>query len=41
MIMQLQLDIRDPKGNRPEKYQEEYEALVIYHCDTIQWNPTP
>ena len=41
MIMQLQLDIRESWGNKPAKYQEEYEALVKCHGDTIQQTPTP
>ena len=41
MIMQLQLDIRESRGNRPAKDQEEYEALVKSHGNTIQWTLTP
>ena len=41
MIMQLQLDIRESWGERPIKDQEEYEALVQIHGDTIQRTPTP
>ena len=41
MIMQLQLDIRESWGNRPAKYQEEYEALAKCHGDTIQRTPRP
>ena len=41
MIMQLQLDIRESRGNRPTKDQEEYEALVKCHGNTIQWTPRP
>ena len=41
MIMHLQLDIGSPKGNRREKDQEEYEALVKCHGNTIQRTPTP
>ena len=41
MIMQLQLDIRESWGQRPQKDQEEYEALAQRHDDTIQRNPTP
>ena len=41
MIMQLQLDIRDSGGNKPAKDQEEYEALVKCHGNTIQRTPTP
>ena len=41
MIIQLQLDIGESGENRPEKYQEEYEALVKCHGNTIQWTPTP
>ena len=41
MIMQLQLDIRESWGNRQAKDQEEYEALVKCHGDTIQRTPTP
>ena len=38
--MQLQLDIREFGGKRPAKDQEEYEALVKCHGNTIQWTPT-
>ena len=41
MIMQLKLDIREFGGNRPAKYQEEYEALTKCHGNTIQKTPTP
>ena len=41
MIMQLQLDIGDSGGNRPAKYQEEYEDFEKFHGNTIQWTPTP
>ena len=41
MIMQLQLDVRDSEENRPAKYQEEYEPLMKFHGNTIQWTPTP
>ena len=41
MIMQLQLDIRESGGNRPEKDQEEYEALAKCYGNTIQRTPTP
>ena len=41
MINQLQLDIRESSGNRTAKDQEEYEALVKCHGNTIQWTPTP
>ena len=41
MIMQLQLDIRESRGNRPTKDQEEYEALAKCHGNTIQRTPTP
>ena len=40
MIMQLQLDTRESRGNRPAKDQEEYEALVKCRGSTIQWTPT-
>ena len=32
---------RSPKGNRLAKDQEEYEALMKCHGDTIQWNLEP
>ena len=41
MIMQLQLDIRESWGQRPQKDQEEYEALAQRHGDTIQRTATP
>ena len=41
MIMQLQLDIRESWGKRPEKDQEEYEALAQSHGGTIQRTPPP
>ena len=41
IIMQLQLDISDYGGNWTGKDQEEYEALVKCHGNTIQWTPTP
>ena len=34
MIMQLQLDIREPWGNGQHKFQEEYESLVQGHGGT-------
>ena len=36
MIMQLQLDIRESRGNGQHKGQEEYEALAQSHGGTIQ-----
>ena len=39
MIMQLQHDITKFWGNRPAKYQEEYEALAKCHGGTIQRTP--
>ena len=41
MIMQLQLDIRESWGNRPAKYQEEFESLAKCHGGTIQRTPGP
>ena len=32
---------RESRGNRPTKDQNEYEALVKCHGNTIQWTPTP
>ena len=40
MIMQLQLDRRESKGNRPVKDQEEYEALVKC-CGRTKRTPKP
>ena len=40
MIMQLQLDIKESWGNRLAKDQEEYEALVKFHGNTIQRSPS-
>ena len=41
MIMQLQLDIRESRGKGQQKDQEDYEALVQIHGDTIQRTPIP
>ena len=36
MIIQLQLDIRESRGNGQHKGQEEYEDLAQSHGGTIQ-----
>ena len=41
MIMQLQLYIRESRGNGQHKGQEKYEALTQSHGSTIQRTPGP
>ena len=41
MIIKLQLDTRESWGKGKQKDQEEYEALVQSHGDTMQRTPTP